>query len=116
MKYYYQNQLIRTSDNDYKYALIVKPDGDGKIYVKKCSSTHKGCETELNRITKLFRNCQAKGIDYGKALKYWNDSVMASIKKEPFQRDRNMDAVVKGIWSDQLADPRNYQIVELEAR
>ena len=114
MKYYYENQLIRTSDHDYKFALIAKHKG--KIIVKKCSSTYKGCEAELNRLTKLFRNCQAAGIDYEEALKYWHDLLMASIRHEPFQRDKKLDAVTRGIWSDQLNHPSKYQIVELEAR
>lgn len=115
MKYYWNNQLIRISDHIYNYALIIERDGK-VIAKKKCSSTYKGCEAELNRLTKLFRICQAKGIDYEEALKYWQDSVRASIRDEPFQRDKILDAVVKGIWSDQLNHPNKYRIVELEAR
>lgn len=114
MKYYYENQLIRTSTHNYKYALIFKCDG--KIHVQKCSSTYKGCETELNRITKLFRNCQAKGIDYEKALRYIADLRKSYILHEPFERDEKIEEVIKGLWSDQNADPNKYQIVELEAR
>ena len=114
MKYYYENQLIRTSDHDYKYALIVKCDG--KIYVKKCSSTYKGCEAELNRITKLFRNCQAKGVDYEKALRYIADLRKSYILHEPFECDEKIEEVIKGLWSDQNENPSKYLIVELEAR
>lgn len=113
MKYYYKNQLIRTSDHDYKYALIV--ERDGKIIVKKCSSTYKGCEGELNRLTKLFRNCQAKGIDFQEALNYWL-SCGTRYKNPNFKFDRKLDAVTAGVWSDQLNHPNKYQIVELEAR
>lgn len=112
--YYYKGQKIRTSEHDYKYALIV--EFEGKIYVKKCSSTYQGCEAELNRLTKLFRNCQAKGINFDDARKYWHDCCMASIERKPFQKDRKFEEVTSGVWSDQLNHPNKYQIVELEAR
>lgn len=111
--YYYNGQKIRTSENDYKYALIC--ESEGKIYVKRCSVNRKGCEAELNRLTKLFRNCQAKGVDFQEALEYWL-SCGKRYQNPYFRFDRKLEAVTKGVWSDQLNHPSKYKIVELEAR
>ena len=58
IQYYYNGKLLRTSYNNYKYALI-KVYEDGDIYVKKFSNSLQTINTYFNYITK----------GYGKELK-----------------------------------------------
>ena len=51
MKYYYNGQKIRTSQNDYKYALLFVGK-DGTYKTCKCSKSYEACEKELNYKTK----------------------------------------------------------------
>lgn len=123
-KFYYKNFLIRTSDHDYKYALIVEREIDGEqvVYVKKCSSTYQGCEKELNRISKLYDCLSSAGISYDEWLtrqnvrcKYY-DVTGCILDENDF--DRSVKKIIRAnrIWSDQYCDRRKLKIVELEAR
>ena len=51
MKYYYNGQRIRTSENEYNYALLFVGK-DGTYKTCKCSNTYDACEKELNYKTK----------------------------------------------------------------
>lgn len=91
--YYYNGQKIRTSGNEYKYALLYICK-DGTFKTKKCSATYKGCETELNRITRAETIANETGLTI--------EQVWESGKYH--------------LWSDQLEQRKNYIIAELEAR
>lgn len=45
-KYYYKNELVRTSNKDYKFAVI--QEVNGKIYCINCSSTMEGATKQMN--------------------------------------------------------------------
>lgn len=47
-KYYYNNQLVRTSKKDYKFAMI--QEIDGQIVGASCSATKEGASKMLNRL------------------------------------------------------------------
>lgn len=43
-KYYYNNQLVRTSENEYKYAVVI-----GNDYVSSCHETKELAQNQLHK-------------------------------------------------------------------
>lgn len=58
MKYYYKGKLVRTSDNNYRYASVWETEESFKVC--SCSSTWMGAN---KRITEEI-NSTLRGIDY----------------------------------------------------
>lgn len=92
-KYYYNNQLIRTSENEYKYALLFKHE-DGTYEAYRCSSSYDLCLKELNHKTKAETIAKATG---------------ATIKEVYYNKKYRL-------WSSQLYKREDFIIVELEQR
>lgn len=92
VKYYYENQLIRTSENDtYEYALLFVCK-DGTFKTCKCSTKYANCLKELNYKTKAETLAKQHGITIEEAYKKF------------------------GLWSSQLCRRENYIIVKLEIK
>ncbi len=120
-KFYYKNILIRTSDHDYKFALIIECENGG-VYVKKCSATYQGCEKEKNRISKLYDCLLSAGISYdewrARQKKKYEFYQAHNHLPDDNEFDREVNKIIRAnrIWSDQYCDRRLLKIVELEAR
>ena len=120
-KYYYKDILIRTSNNDYNFALIIENE-NGSVCIFRCSETYQGCEKELNRICKLYDSLLKEGISYDEWVKrqkeryaYYNNN------RKPMENndfDNMISKIIRkyNIWSDQYHDRRKLQIVKVEAR
>lgn len=91
MKYYYNGQKIRTSNNKYKYALLFVGK-DGTYKTCKCSKSYDACEKELNYKTKA----ETIAIQLGQTI----EEVYKSRKYK--------------LCSSQLCKRENYIIVKLE--
>ena len=52
-KFYYQGQLIRTSANDYKFAVVI-PCEDQTVFVVGCSATYAGADKIKRREAYRF--------------------------------------------------------------
>ena len=68
-KYYYKGELVRTSENDYKYAVVANYKDDGKTYLIACCGNYdlalKRQRTEMNYRSK---GSMAKQLSYQKGL------------------------------------------------
>ncbi len=93
MKYYYNGQKIRTSDNEYNFALLFKCK-DGTFKACKCSRSYEACEKELNYKTKAETIANQTGQTI----------------KEVWESGKYR------LWSSQLCERKNYIIVKLEVR
>lgn len=76
MKYYYKNHLIRTSKNDYEYAVIIECD-DGRIIVCGCHGNYKkACkrraEVEKRRLKYIEWLNKTNELDPAKKAEYIN--------------------------------------------
>lgn len=61
MKYYYNGQLVRTSDNDYDYALLsIRKDGTYKTFA--CSKNYESLLKKYRYMTKAERLANENGI------------------------------------------------------
>ncbi len=89
-KYYYNNQLIRTSKSrdDYKYALL-KIREDGTYIVFRCSAKYELCQKDLEHYTKAETIANQLGITI----------------KEVWEKGN--------LWSSQLHSRKDFIIAEL---
>ena len=123
MKYYYNNQLIRTSKNHiYSHAVIVIRD-NGEIIVRGCRRSFKEAEalknSEINAYSRGIENCYKaiKALQEGKegyfsrdGRKDWWIKFTSKNTVEYYEEIiENSKKAIKNIQS-------NWQIVELEAR
>ena len=92
-KYYYNKQLVRSSESEYKYALLFKRK-DGTFKTCKCSKSYDLCVKELNYKTKAETIGQKLGLTIEEV---WNLREYV-------------------LCSSQLCKRENYIIVELETR
>lgn len=92
-KYYYNNQLVRSSENEYKYALLFKGE-NGTYKTCKCSSSYDACLKELNYKTRAETISKQTGLSF--------DEIWKSRKYN--------------LCSSQFCERENYIIVELEQR
>ena len=91
MKYYYNGQKIRTSENEYNYALLFVGK-DGTYKTCKCSKSYDACEQELNYKTKAETIANQTG-----------QTIEEVFKNRKYK-----------LWSGQLYKRENYIIVKLE--
>ena len=94
MKYYYMGQLVRTSNNIYKYGLL----RDGKII--SCSKGREGLERELRKQVK----------QYEKDIAFCQDPKNAAMIKEAFKKEP------AEMIAEHRATIAGLQIVELEKK
>lgn len=66
-KYYYKDQLVRTSEREYEYAVIIEKE-DGTICTMSCNATRVLAEKELNRILHMNRKDE-KRMNFLKQMK-----------------------------------------------
>ena len=123
MKYYYNNQLIRTSKNHiYSHAVIVM-DKDGKAYAMGCrrslAEAEAFKESEINGYLRGIENCHKaiKALQEGKEGYYSRDGRRDWYVK--FSKDLTVEYYEEIIEDREKAIKNiqnNWKVVELEAR
>ena len=96
--FYYKNYKVRTSERDYKYAVLCEYETG--IYWIECTSDFKSATRKLAR----YKEDLAKRIEEAKRI-------LADGKAS--EHDRNFYAESLPVWERAL---REYKMVELEAR
>ena len=121
MKFYYKEQLIRTSKtHTYTHAAI--NEVDGKIYCKGCSTSEEGARKiiakEMSEATRNLENAESaiKAIEAGKDGYFYNEGRKKSYVK--FNKELTVEFYKQRIeWSKKSIEAiSKWQIVELEAR
>lgn len=51
--FYYKGKLVRTSNHDYKFA-VLREEENGSLIVRSCSTTREGAEKALTDIRKRY--------------------------------------------------------------
>lgn len=88
--YYYNGFKVRSSNNDYKFALLKIVNGTFKTC--KCSKSYEACLNHLDYITKAEELANQDNITIHEAWCKYH------------------------LWSSQCEERKNYIIVELEQR
>lgn len=102
MKFYYKDQLMRTSKNhDYKYAII--EEKNSKIVCQMCSKTYDGCEKGKNKMIAEIK-------------KYirWDQQLLAETDNE--QHAKEWQEEIEMLMKRLEEVKANWIIVELEKR
>lgn len=122
MKYYYNNQLIRTSKNHKYTHAVIERNEDGSFGCIACSSSEDGArkskQKEAGYYERRIRNYEAaiKALKDGKSGYYWKDGRHTDFVK--FDKERTVEHYEDLIKQDQKSLDRihSWEIVPIEER
>ena len=120
MKFYYNNELIRTSKNhEYTHAVINVETGG----CKGCRTSAKACESiissELRAYKESIENCEERIEALKSGRPWYYETFRGRIYKEALRKDHTIEQQEERIESLKKTMEyirNNWQIVELERR